>query len=560
MARPVDPRLVRASGAARRHLMLTAVLSALAALSILAQALFLGRIVAAVFLDGAGLDDVRGDMAGLAVAIAARAVLMAGFETAGHRGAARAMSDLRARLARHLLRDRPVGTGERGGELATDAVQGVDALEAYFARYLPQLMLALAVPVVALAWIIPADRTSAIIIGITMPVVVLFMVLIGLGARARAEARWRALGDLGGHFMEVVRGLAALRAHNRAGDQAQAVAEVGERFRRETMGTLRIAFLSALVLELAASLAVAMVAVVIGVRLAEGTMAFATGFTVLLLAPEIFAPLRAVGAQFHASADGMAAAERIFTALDAGPGASAPGRGVALARAPERIRLEGLRYEYPARPGEVLSGFDLELARGERVALVGPSGSGKSTVVALLLGLVVPQGGRILVDGVDLADVDPASWRERVAWVPQRAHVFRGTVADNVRLGNPRAGDDGVRRALEAAGAAEFVRGLPRGADTVVGDGGRRLSAGESQRIALARAFVRDADIVVLDEPTAHVDPGTAAAIARAVERLTRGRMALIVSHRDDMLAHADRVVRMTPPPVPVAPDAVVTT
>lgn len=553
MGRPIDPRLLAASGAARRHLILCGVLAGGVAFAILAQAVLLGRVVAAVFMDGAGPDQVQGDLIALAGVIAVRAALMAAFEVIGHRGAARVMSDLRRRLAERLLGGGGGSAARRGGELATAAVQGVDALEGYLARYLPQLMLAVAVPLVALVWIVQADPTSAAIIAVTMPSVIIFMILIGLGARARATARWRALGDLGGHFLDVVHGVATLKAHNRAEAQVDTVDRVGQRLRRETMGTLRIAFLSALVLELAASLAVAMVAVVIGVRLAEGGMVFAVGFTVLLLAPEVFAPLRAVGAQFHASADGLAAADRIFQVLD-GPHAPPPTTQARPVPAPSRIAFEGVHFAHPGRPDPVLTDFHLAIERGERVGLLGPSGAGKSTVAALLMGMLVPQQGRVAIDGRDLAHLDPEGWRARVAWVPQRARLFRGTVADNLRLGDPDADEGVLWWALEQAGAQALVRALPAGLQTAIGDGGRRLSAGETQRLALARAYVRRADVVVLDEPTAHLDPATAAEVAASAARLTEGRMALVISHRVDILAHVDRTVTLVSAPVSPRP------
>jgi ATP-binding cassette subfamily C protein CydD len=286
--------------------------------------------------------------------------------------------------------------------------------------------------------------------------------------------------------------------------------------------------------------------VTVGVRLVEGGVGFEAGLTVLLLAPELYLPLRNLAAQYHASADGLAVATRLLDLVEDGP---APARAGAM-RPPlpsdVTIRLEDVSFAYPARDGLVLDAVDVELAPGETVALVGPTGSGKSTVASLLLRLADPSGGRLLAGGVDLAGCDAAAWREQIAWVPQRPTLFRGTVADNVRLGRPSATGVEVRRAVALAGADAFVADLPNGYETVVGDGGRPLSAGQVQRLALARAFLRDAPLVILDEPTANLDPAGAELIGDAVDRLRSGRSALLIVHRPELARRADRIVSLS--------------
>ena len=309
------------------------------------------------------------------------------------------------------------------------------------------------------------------------------------------------------------------------------------------MGTLRVAFLSGAVLELAATLGIALVAVVVGVRLVDGRIAFEPALTVLVLAPELYLPLRNLAAQFHASADGMAVAERLLDVVDDERGVpSGTGATPALPRA---ISFEGVSFRYPSRDAEVLHSVDLELEPGRMVALVGPSGGGKSTLASLLLRFGEPTSGRIIVGPTYLSDIDPAAWRSRTAWVPQHPTLFRGTVADNIRLGAASATDEQVRAAAELAGADEVVSQLEDGYDTVVGEGGRPLSTGQRRRIALARAFVRDAPLVVLDEPTADLDPESASAVGRALERVREGRTVLLIAHRPELAAMADRVVRL---------------
>ena len=542
---PLHRRLLGGSGAARWHMVAAVVLGVATAACVIAQALLLARIITGVFMDGQDLGDVRTDLVALVVVSLARGALAWGYEMAGHVGAVRVMSSMRVGLVSHLLRGRPAAAAEGGsGALATAAVQGVDALEAYFGRYVPQMALSVLVPVAVLIVVVPLDLTSAIIMAVTLPLIPVFMVLVGKAAQASARSRFTALQALGGRFADVVRGLTTLRANGRAEAQSAALAEAGDRYRRQTMATLRVAFLSALVLELAATLAVALVAVTVGVRLAAGGMGLEAGLAVLILAPELYAPLRQLGVQFHASADGMAAAERIHEVLDS-PAliAETPDPRPLPDPATAPIRLEGVAFAYPSRDVPVLRDLDLTLVPGERVALVGGSGAGKSTLLALLMRLADPTAGRVTVGGVDLRDGDAAAWRRRVAWVSQRPRLVAGTVADNVRMGDPDAPDARVWAALRDANAEDLVRGLPAGLDTAVGEGGAELSAGERQRIALARAFLRDAPVVLLDEPTASLDPEGAALVGDAIARLSEGRTVVMAVHRLALALRADRVV-----------------
>ena len=543
--RPLDPRLLRRARAARVLLAVDVAIGLATALLVLLQATLLARVVARSF-DGASLDEVSGALVLLAFVFAGRAVLAWGFEVAGRLAATGVLSQLRLELVERRLRREPASLdGTQSGEVAAVAVQGVDALEAYFGRFVPQLVLAVAVPVAVIAWIVPIDLISAALMLLTLPLVPVFMVLIGRYTERDTHARWRALSLLSTHFLDVVRGLPTLRAFNRGHAQTAAIAETSEQYRSTTMRTLRVAFLSGAVLELAATLGIALVAVTVGVRLADGGIGLESALTILVLAPELYLPLRNLGAQYHASADGLAVAERLLE-LTEGPTTS-DGRWRPAMPRPQgaTIRLEGVSYAYPARDATVLTGVDLELRPGETVGLVGASGSGKSTVASLLLGLTQPTQGRVTVDGAELTAADHAAWRRSVAWVPQRPTLFHGSIADNIRLGEPTADDESVVAAARLAGADEFVRALPDGYGTVVGDGGRPVSAGERQRIALARALLRDASLVVLDEPTANLDPENAAAVARAIEGLGEGRTVLVIAHRPELVARADRTVRL---------------
>jgi ATP-binding cassette subfamily C protein CydD len=543
--RVLDPRLLRRARAARLLLATDTVIGLATALLVLLQATLLATIVARAFR-GASLDDVSGELILLVLVFAGRGLLAWGFEVAGRRAAWTVLSELRLALVERRLRAQPAALdGAESAEIAAAAVQGVDGLEAYFGRYLPQVVLACLVPIAVLGWAAWIDLESALIMLVTLPLVPLFMWLIGRYTEERTRERWHALRLLSTHFLDVVRGLPTLRAFNRSRAQGESIVEVSERYRRATMGTLRLGFLSGSVLELAATLSVALVAVTVGVRLVSGGLGLQAGLTVLILAPELYAPLRQLGAQFHASADGLAVADRMLSLLEAPPAVGAGGRLVAPNPAEAPVRFERVSFAYPSRPELVLNELDLELLPGETVALVGASGTGKSTVANLLLRFAEPIAGRVTVGGMDLAECRTDVWRGLIAWVPQRPTIFRGTVADNIRLGFPRASQDRTREAAMLAGADHFVRGLPSGYETLVGDGGRPLSAGERRRIALARAFLRDAPFVILDEPTADLDRVSADVVAEGVERLRPGRTVLLIAHRGELAHRADRIVSL---------------
>ncbi|HET7515790.1 MAG TPA: thiol reductant ABC exporter subunit CydD [Gaiella sp.] len=536
-----DPRLLGRARAVRSLLVVDAVLGVVAALLVLAQAVLLARVAARGF-EGASLGDVAWPLVALVAVILGRSVVAWAFETAGRRAATRMISQLRLDLVESRLRHRPTALdGAESAELATAAVSGVDALEATFARYLPQLVSAVVVPVAVLVLVVSVDPVAAGVMVLTLPLVPVFMWLVGRYTEHRARARWRAMSLLANHFLDVVRGLPTLRAFNRGEAQVERILAVSDEYRRASMGTLRAAFLSGAVLELAATLGIALVAVVVGVSLAEGDVGFEAALTVLVLAPELYLPLRNLAAQFHASADGWAVASRMLDLGDGAPVAS--GRVPAPDPATVTIAFERVTFRYPTADRDALGEVDLVLHPGETVALVGESGGGKSTLAALLLRFADPSSGRILVGADDLSTLDAAGWRRRIAYVPQRPTLFRGTIAENIRLGDGSADDAGVRHAAELAGAHEFVARLPDGYATVVGDGGRSLSTGERRRIALARAFLRDAPLVILDEPTADLDPASARAVHAAIDRIRTGRTALLVAHRPELAALADRVV-----------------
>ncbi|MDA0562827.1 ABC transporter ATP-binding protein/permease [Streptomonospora sp. S1-112] len=695
--KPLDPRLVRTARAVRVYLAVTVVSGVAVTGFVLAQAWLLSHVISGA-AEGAGAAELSWAITAVAAVAVGRAAVAYAAEAAALRSAAKAKSELRRRLVAHVTGtdaggadvtdldgDEPQGSmgstdarrprgssgaeavwlsGQAGseegtstpraGELVTLATRGLDALDDYFARYLPQLVLAVLVPVAVLVVVAGADWISAVVIAVTLPLIPIFMALVGWHTQARTQRQWQLLNRLGGHFLDVVEGLPTLAIFRRAKAQAAIIRRITDEHRRTTMSTLRVAFLSAFVLELLSTLAVALVAVEIGIRLMYGMLDFQTALLVLILAPEAYLPLREVGARFHASMEGVAAAEQVFTELErrrasgvgdgdsealhpapaqrarsrslqestelerrraSGAGAAeseadpqhpqsgarsrslqestalerrrASGAGDGDSEAPhpapveslslhqdseserhkaldERstapwIRLDQVTLTYPGRDIPALDRASLVIEPGKSVLLMGPSGSGKSTLLSLLLRFLEPTSGRVLIrepgasgtpdtpdteDGwIPLDDVPPDRWRRRIAWVPQSPYLFADTVADNIRLGDPDADMDAVRRAAELAEADTFIRALPQGYETPLGERGARLSAGQRQRIAVARAFLRDAPIVLLDEPTAHLDPDNAAAVRVAVRRLLAERTGVVVAHDAHWADAVDEVV-----------------
>jgi ATP-binding cassette subfamily C protein CydCD len=570
--KPVDPRLLRYARATRVFLIAVVVLGLAGAGLVVGQAMLIAEIVVGAFQHDLDLGGLTTPVMLLAAVSVGRGLVSWLTELAAHRASAAVKSELRMRLVERAARLGPgtairrpdsdpkatgpddgrsaadAGTLEmRTGELTTLATRGIDALDDYFSRYLPQLGLAVVVPVAVLARIVTGDWISALTIVITLPLIPLFMILIGWATQSRMDRQWRLLSRLSGHFLDVVEGLPTLKVFGRAKAQAASIRAITSEYRRATLRTLRIAFLSSFALELLATISVALVAVGIGMRLVNGELDLYTGLMVLVLAPEAYLPLRQVGAQYHAAAEGLSAAEEIFAVLET-PLRTA---GTAPAPAGTALAVEGLVVRHPGRTADSLPATSFEVRPGETVALVGPSGAGKSTLLSVVLGFTEPSEGRVLVDGQDIAALSPESWRQRIAWVPQHPHLFAGTIAENVRLARPDAEDAAVRTALDDAGALDFVDALPDGLATRLGESGAGLSAGQRQRIALARAFLADRPILLLDEPTANLDGESEEAIVAAVGRLAVGRTVLLIVHRPALLAVADRTVRLPAPADP---------
>ncbi len=532
-------------GLARRPIALAAGLGALAGLLLVPQAWLLAHAVNGVVFDHASLAAVLPWLWPLPALYAARFALAQAAERAAFGAAALVEADVRGHLFRHLQALGPVyAQGRASGELAAAAVDGVEALEPYYARYLPHMALIALVPLAILAFVLPRDWISGLVLVVTAPLIPVFMILVGRGAERLNQRQWQKLARMSGRFLDTLQGLTTLKLFDASRREAELIARIADDYRRSTMSVLRVAFLSALVLEFFATVSIALVAVLIGFRLLSGSMGFEAGFFVLLLAPEFYLPLRQLGAHYHARMEAIGAAGRIVEVLDVpAPSAAGTGSRPPLGRAVE-IRFDDVHYAY--EPGrEALRGASFALEAERVTALVGASGAGKTTALNILLGFVRAQRGRVLAGGHDLATLDPEHWLRHVAWVPQRGHVFQGTILDNIRLGDPRFGLAAVRAAAREAHADEFIERLPQDYDTAVGERGQTLSGGQLQRLALARAFLKDAPVLLMDEATASLDAETEALIAQAIARLACGRTVLVVAHRLRTVRGADRILVM---------------
>jgi ATP-binding cassette, subfamily C, bacterial CydCD len=551
-ARAFDRRLLKYARTTRLYLIATVLLGAVTAVLLVAQAWLLAVAVAGAFADHRSLGQLRVPLLFLLVTVIGRAAVSWGAERASARASARAKSELRcAFLERVAAGGRAQLDDAHTGAITVLATRGIDALDGYFARYLPQVFLAVIVPVTVLAVIVGLDWISAAIIAVTLPLIPLFMGLVGATTRERTESEVRTLQRLATCFLDLVAGLPTLKVFGRAKAQAKAIGDITDRYRRTALATLRLAFLSSLILELLATLSVALVAVAVGLRLMGGHLTLQTALFVLVLAPEAYLPLRQLGANFHASAEGLSAAEQVFEVLEQPVARRA---GVATVPDPSvtGISVDNVEVTYPGRHQAALRSCSLSVDPGEVVAVVGPSGCGKSTLVGVLLGLLAPESGSVHIGDVDLAELDLDRWRSRLAWVPQRPHLFATSISENIRLGTADASPHDVARAVTDAGLDDVVGRLPDGLDTRLGERGAGLSAGERQRVALARAFLRDAPLLLLDEPTANLDGPTEESVLRAVRRLVIGRTVLLVAHRPALVEMADRVVPLTPELAPL--------
>ncbi|TNB48093.1 thiol reductant ABC exporter subunit CydD [Martelella lutilitoris] len=529
-------------GKARRKGGLTVFFGLLSAALIIAQCLLIARIIAAVVVNSAVLADVSSSLIWLAAVFVLRFfadVLKRGF---AFETALSVKTSMRSALFDRIVAMGPVGLErEHSGEIIATMTAGLDEIEGYFSGYLPQKFLAALIPLVVLAVVFPFDKISFLILLITLPILPIFMFIVGKGAEKLNRRQWRRLSIMGAHFFDVIEGLTTLKQLGASRREAAIIARVSEDYRKTTMAVLRVAFLSSLVLEFFATISVAMVAVYVGFRLYYGDMLFFPGLFALLLAPEFFRPLRDMGTQYHARMSALAAAEELIRIFEYP--SPQPGKTVVSGNKPLDIAFENVSFNYPEGGG--VFDIGLTLASGECIALVGPSGAGKTTLARLLLGFLQPDKGRLLVNGHALGELSERHWFERIGWVPQRPTLFAGTLRENIALAMPDASYDTIEKAASIARAQAMIEAMPKGYDTTIEQDGTGLSCGQAQRIAVARAVLTTPDLLILDEPTAALDREAAIGLLAGLRRALPQTAFFVVTHDARLAAEADRIVSL---------------
>jgi len=544
----IDRRLFQLLKEERAPFIISVISGCSAAGLLIAQAFYLSRVIDSAFIQKTGIHELFPLLGFFALFSVLRMIFNWVSHAEANRGTLKIRKKLFNRLTGTIGALGPLyARSVQSGRLSTTLLKGVEALDAYYSNYIPQIFFALFTPILILAAIFPGDWLSGLILLLSAPLIPLFMILIGKSASAMTEKQWKTMSRMSGYFLDVLQGLPTLKLFAQSGAQRNTIEEAGETFRHATMRVLKIAFLSSLTLELVGTIGTAIIAVSIGFRLMGGELTFQHALFVLVLTPDFFLPLRQLGTKFHAGMEGVSASKEIFEILDQAPDTlpiTASMNGAAAGK--NTVVFNGVTCIYPGAARPALEDINAAIPAGKTTAVIGPSGAGKSTLVNLLLRFQEPANGSITIDGLPIHDIALARWHEGISWVPQHPSLFNATLRENILLARPDASGEELENALEQTGLSEFVASLPEGLDTMIGEQGARLSGGEAQRIALARAFLKNAPLLVLDEPTSHTDPELEAALRTSMEALMKGRTTVIIAHRLETIRSADRIMLLS--------------
>ncbi|GCF07200.1 thiol reductant ABC exporter subunit CydD [Dictyobacter arantiisoli] len=554
----INKRLLQYVKTMRIYVVIVALLSFLTAIFIVLQSHYIAHIINQAFLNKQNVAQLLTPLIILLCVLVGRAVVIGSNDVATNMVSGTVKGNLRLRLFRHILKLGPMYVkGERSGEIANTTTEAVEALDAYFNLFFPQVCATVIIPVVILIMVFSTDALSGVVLLVTWPVLPVFMILIGLQANAMTEKRWQQMSHLSAHFLDVLQGMTTLKLFGRNKLQQETIRRMSDRYGDTTMSVLRVAFLSSFVMEMGSTISNAIIAVEIGLRLLYGNIPFEQAFFVLLLTPEFYQPLRNLGTQFHASMNSAAGAQRIFDILET-PATEqslpveastlATGTSTAIPTLTQTLTLRDVHYTYPsnaeaALEQEALKGISFEIHHGQKVALVGKSGAGKSTIASLLLRFIDPAQGALLADGQDIRTCDARDWRKLVAWQPQRPYLFNTTVADNIRLGRPEASMEEVIAAARLAQFDTVVQELPQGYETRIGERGTRLSGGQLQRLSLARALIKQSPLLLLDEATSTLDAESEHHILQTIDQVAQDHFVLVIAHRLHTIQSAHRIL-----------------
>ncbi len=542
----IDRRLFQLLQEERMPFIISIISGILAAGMLIAQAYYLSQVIDSAFIQRSGVEKLFLPLGLFAFFSTLRMAFNWLSHTEANRGTLIIREKVFTRLTNTVGSLGPIyAKSVQSGRLSTTLLKGVEALDAYYSQYIPQIFFALFTPLLIAGTIMPNDPISGGILLGTAPLIPLFMILIGKSASAMTEKQWKTMSRMSGFFLDVLQGLPTLKLFAQSKRQHDAIEESGETFRHATMRVLKVAFLSSLTLELVGTIGTAIIAVGIGLRLMAGQLTFQHALFVLILTPDFYLPLRQLGTKFHAGMEGVSASKEIFAILDQGTTASPqkPAFAVQEIAGKRSILFTEVSYTYPGGAQPALEGINATIPAGKTTAIIGPSGAGKSTLINLILRFQVPGEGSITIDGNPIHPIPLEEWHKQISWVPQHPYLFNATLRENIRLAKPDASAEEMESALNKTGLTNFIKTLPEGLETMIGEEGARLSGGEAQRVALARAFLKNAPLLVLDEPTSHTDPELEAALRSSIQELMRGRTTVIIAHRLETIRSAEQII-----------------